>query len=262
MLTGAENPPDGDGSPRTHWLDRLAVRLAARDEARADPGRATTVLGARISRRRALIGSAAFVAGLTIDTTRVLAPEASASVGVACADPAYKDCLENAESAYKEDLKGRIKGSGLDRSLAGATGLFNWTVFRNYCAQHAAQRHCGPCETCGGEAGTCLSICEADQVCQNGKCVCAPCFEPSHSLFGIGCDPVECPSGQECNPNTGQCEPTCDGQTGGDLCAGASGAADKCCPPGSHCCGPVGDQWLCCPDGQGCCPTNFNRCGC
>lgn len=261
MLIVSGGTPANGALPRAHWVDRLARRVAGDEGADSQPDRGATTLAPGISRRRALGGTAAFLAGLAVDAGWIRAPGASANVGANCADQAYKDCLENAESNWKDDLKPRVKNSDLDKALAGVTADLNWLAFRNYCAHTAAQRHCGPCETCGYDTGTCVSICESDQLCQNGTCACAPCYQPAANMLGIGCDPVDCPPGQACNPNTGQCETTCGGQTcsgGPDCCFGGEcgqlcPSGELCCPPGFKCCLDVPPNGYICCSGN-CCP--------
>jgi hypothetical protein len=193
-------------------------------------------LGPVISRRRALAASAAFITGLALDPTGLPAPEKARATGVVCADQKFKDCDLWALESMDQDLKPRVKGSSLDATLAIATAEINWQVRRNYCAHQAAMRHCQPCETCDAESGNCKSTCEPNETCQNGECLCGPCYRRAANLFGIGCEPIPCPPDEECNPNTGQCEGACGGQT---------------CAPGATCCSNQ------CVDTQ----TDPNNCG-
>ena len=252
----------------THWVDRLALRVAVGPARRIDVtagARPGTPLLPAISRRRALAGSAALFAGLTVDTGRAAVPEARASA-VTCADQQFKDCDAQALDDFDDVVDYVPPGhdDAVDQALGAVNAMASWQYRRNLCAKAAASRHCGPCETCDLSSGACVTTCEPNQVCVNGKCVCGTCFTPAANFFGIGCDPVQCPAGEECNPATGKCEPTCGGRTcpGGPNCCfqGQCGSLcppgnsnGVCCPPGFKCCVDVpGQLYLCCPGN--CCP--------
>ena len=254
MLKHPRDPSTSVAPVSTHWVDRLALRVAARSRPQSHTAGPASVVSAAeslaptVSRRRALVASAAFITGLTVDATRQPIGEARAG-GVVCADQEFKDCNLLALEDMDSDLKFRVRDSALDAALAAVTADIHWQVHRNYCAHRAARKYCGPCETCDLETGNCTSTCEPPETCQNGECGCPPCYRTAPNIFAIGCDPVFCPPDEQCNPNTGQCEPACGGQT---------------CRPGTACCSNQcvdlqSDQNNCgacgniCPAGKACC---------
>jgi hypothetical protein len=82
--------------------------------------------------------------------------------------------------------------------------------------------------------GSCRNACAANEVCQGGRCVCAP---PSSLCGGACCAPGSVCCGGAC------CAP-------GSVCCGGA-----CCAPGSMCCGVPGVCGSPCPDGIHCCPS-------
>ena len=171
-------------SPRTHWVDRLALRVAAperRHRARSPSPVRRDPLLPPISRRRALAASAAMLAGLAVDGGREAVPAADAS-GVACADQAFKDCDDAALEAMDDDLEAGDPEGGLDKGLNAAVAGFNWEIRRSICARDAASRHCGPCETCDGGSGNCDSICDSNEECVNGS-ACARSASPRRPIL-------------------------------------------------------------------------------
>lgn len=222
-----------------HWLDRIAVRAASAGkpdaESRTPSPPAPGPLGRRLNRRQLL----------SVTSTSLLAsslwPRSQpALVGASCLDKEYDNCEQRALEEYDKQIRkdpcvrtspATSVGDAKEAAAAQAGCLeaqaLNYVLAWKDCAVEAGKRNCGDCEYCDSSTTTCQPLCSEDQnqVCINGKCDCDKCSRRVYNLFfplAFSCYPKQCPEGQECNPNTGECE------------SGACG--NQTCAPGTVCC--------------------------
>jgi hypothetical protein len=230
----------------TPALDRLALRLAGVKTRGDRPNKSwvPTTHGPHLTRRQIVIGAigAVALAGLASG------PPNAQAAGY-CTDDKFDECASEAEADYQK----RIKEEPCSRSAQEteeepwAQGgclearALQFAVDMDKCAQDAAKRNCGGCESCDYQTLMCRPTCVENEVCDQGTCQCGACFRanvivmpfPPFLPVGHSCDPVQCDGGSQCDPNTGKCEPSCGDQT----CAAGSYCCNGQCVDSSNLCG-------------------------
>lgn len=110
----------------------------------------------------------------------------------ACCSP-NGSCARVASAAFCD---GSFKGAGV-------------SCFSANCPQPGCNPPCGSCQVCSNQV--CVYTCNGCQTCVNNQCVnaCSLC----QTCVNNTCVAKTCPSGQVCDPNTGNCVPqtTCSG---------------------------------------------------
>jgi hypothetical protein len=199
---------------------------------------------------------------------------ANGRCGFACAlgyTPCGNACLNLNNDPVNCGTCGNICPSPANSSASCANGRCGFTCNPGYtpCGNACLNLNSDP-----GNCGTCGHMCpqplNSTATCTNGKCGFA--CNAGYTPCGSQC----CPSGQKCNPNTGQCCPP-----GRDPCGkicvdlktdpGNCGDCGHKCAAGQHCsggtCVGAGAGGMCpldrpvdCGDRVHCCPKDFECC--
>lgn len=248
---------------KPHRLDRLARRIAARDEARAHPAQDP---GRGLSRRRLLSSSAALAAGLTLRPLRPVA-RATAAGTTSCdcgkhVDFVYGDCWNSFVGDAPSDADAYV--GAIQFGIANAAAVPHCKPQADQAASDCRQVSCPDGAVCTTHNGLADPTCEykcppgSGTTDCNGHCVSLQDDPDNCGSCGHSCiSPSICCGGHCVNPdndhdNCGKCGTVCGQQDGYDtVCCGGSCNIPACCgcAPPAECCLTTDGNYTCCQYG-------------